>query len=688
MGRPVSGLELNGVDDARLAAVAEEATVFGRITPEQKDRLVRALRRRGHYVAMTGDGVNDVLALKQADLAIVMRSGSTVTRGVADIVLLHDSFAALPAAFREGRRILRGMQDIARRFLVRTLYVTLLIPAVSLLGEPVPVTPRQNAVLALLTVGIPTFALAAWARPGTTPRRLVPSSVHFVVPAAFSIAGVFLVVYLFYLSTIGDVTRALLRLVETRARMIRAGREVTVPARDLVPGDLVLLESGSRIPADLRLVNINALAVDESLLTGESVPVAKQMAPLVDAALPAAERANMAYAGTVVSTGRGRGYVVATGERTELGGIAAHVRSSERTETPLQRRMGRFARVVGAMVAGSAVVAFVLGVLAGEGAAEMFLVAVALAVSAVPEGLPIAFTINLAVGVTRMARRHAIVRRLPAVETLGSTTVIGADKTGTLTENRMTVREIWAGGRLYDLATTAPDGVRADHLLHLTLAAGVLANEAALARDGGADDVRGDPTEVALLAAAVRLRLDHERLRADAPVIAERPFEPEQQYSASLRCYDGAGWVFVKGAPERVIAMCSRLMTDAGPAPLGEASVQRVVRAMATRGLRVLAMAGGSPPPGTAQGLPDELQGLTLLGLEGLLDPPRPRVREAIAGCRAAGCGWCRRSSTRARWWRSRATASTMRPRSKPPTSAWQWGAAVPTWRVRPPTWC
>jgi cation-transporting ATPase E len=210
-GRPlvaVSGQDLDGLDDDALAEAAEETSVFGRVTPQQKERLVRALQRRGHYVAMIGDGINDVPALKQAHLGVAMRSGSAIARSVADIVLLDDSFAVLPAAFREGQRILRGMQDIIRLFLVRTLYVALVILAASLLGVAFPVTPKHNGLNALLTVGIPTFALAVWARPGSTPHRLLPSASRFVLPAALSIAGVSLTVYLFFLSTTDDVSMA------------------------------------------------------------------------------------------------------------------------------------------------------------------------------------------------------------------------------------------------------------------------------------------------------------------------------------------------------------------------------------------------------------------------------------------------------------------------------------------------
>ena len=235
---------------------------------------------------------------------------------------------------------------------------------------------------------------------------------------------------------------ALMRLVSPRARVVREGREWDLESEAVVPGDLVLLESGSRVPADIRLVETHGLEVNESLLTGESLPVAKRSSP-VPAPTPVMERANMVYAGTIVTTGRGRGYVVATGYATELGAIAAQMRAEAQPETPLQRRMGALARTLGIIVGVFALVTFALGVALGESVTEMFLLAVAIAVAAIPEGLPVVFTITLALGVRRMARKRAIVRHLPAVETLGSTTTIGSDKTGTLTENRMTVREVW-----------------------------------------------------------------------------------------------------------------------------------------------------------------------------------------------------------------------------------------------------
>ncbi len=445
--------------------------------------------------------------------------------------------------------------------------------------------------------------------------------------------------------------RALMQLQAPRARVIRGGREWEVESRSLVPGDLVLLESGSRVPADLRISSSNALQVDESLLTGESIPALKKTTPLESHDVVPADRTNIAYAGTVVTSGRGRGYVVATGAGTELGAIAAQVRGRERAETPLQQRMTRFAHLVAVVVAIGAVVVFAIGVFRGESPTAMFMVAVAMAVAVVPEGLPVVFTITLALGVRRMARCHAIVRRLPAVETLGSTTVIGSDKTGTLTENRMTVQRIWAANRPFTLADGGapgqPEGLLqgrevttlAEHRpVYLTLLAGVLTNEAQIFLTEHGYESQGDPTEAALLIAAARLGIEPDEARAGYPVYAEIPFEPERQYSATVREHRGQHMVFVKGAPERVLPMSELMATEEGVAPLNADAILQAARDLASDGLRVLSMAYRvlpHPPAG-----PDDLpqpQGLTFLGLQGSKDPPRAGVREAITGCQESG---------------------------------------------------
>jgi Ca2+-transporting ATPase len=440
-----------------------------------------------------------------------------------------------------------------------------------------------------------------------------------------------------------------MHLVAPHARVIREGREWDVESRELVPGDLVLLESGGRVPADLRLLSATALLVDESLFTGESVPVTKTTARLDRDELVVGDRTNMVYAGSVVASGRGRGYVVATGGVTELGAIAHQVRTGERAETPLQQRMTRFAHVVGIVVVVAAVAAFALGVARGESVADMFIVAVALAVSAIPEGLPVVFTITLALGVRRMARRNAIIRRLPAVETLGSTTVIGSDKTGTLTENRMTVQKIWAGGRTFTVTETGPrtadavqeDGatveVAAERPLYLTLLAGVLTNEAGLVVTDEGYDTQGDPTEAALLVAAARLGVDPAEARARDAVHAEIPFEPQRQYSGSVRRQADGHVVFVKGAPERVLRMCTRLLTTEGAIDLDQDRVLEAAGELASEGLRVLGMATGVWSPAPTPDRPPEPAGLTFVGLQGSMDPPRAGVREAIGGCQESG---------------------------------------------------
>jgi len=438
--------------------------------------------------------------------------------------------------------------------------------------------------------------------------------------------------------------RALMRLLALKTRVIRDGREWEVESRELVAGDVVLLESGARVPADLRLASATALRVDESLLTGESLPVTKSTDALPPPERPLADRTNMAYAGTVVASGRGRGFVVATAERTELGAIASSIAEAGDTDTPLQQRMRRFAHVVGATVATAAVLAFGIGVTLGEAPGHMFMVAVALAVSAVPEGLPVVFTITLALAVRRMARRNAIVRRLPAVETLGSTTVIGSDKTGTLTENRMTVQEIWTAGQVLSLhGENAGAAVRdawppaAQTALELTVLAGVVANEAELYREDGRVETQGDPTEAALLVAATALGWEPSEWRATYDAVADLPFEPDRQYSASVRRRNNCYLLFVKGAPERLLTMSTRALAASGEGLLDHDEVRLASEAMARQGLRVLGMAYRELDGPPAGGVVPAPEALVFLGLQGMLDPPREGVRDAIQGCQQAG---------------------------------------------------
>jgi magnesium-transporting ATPase (P-type) len=441
--------------------------------------------------------------------------------------------------------------------------------------------------------------------------------------------------------------RALMQLVVPRARVIRDGHEREIDSRELVPGDMVLLEPGSRVPADLRLLHTSGLQIDESLLTGESLPVSKRSEPVKDDA-PLADRRSMAFTGAVVTTGRGRGAVVAIGAETELGNIAGLIRGERDEPTPLQRRMSEFARIIGIAVGVGAVVTFVSGIALGSTASEMFLTAVALSVAAIPEGLPVVFTITLALGVRRMAARNAIIRKLPAVETLGSTTVIGSDKTGTLTQNRMEVQAIWTEGRDYridggaDPTILTSDGTRAaldEHpALHETLLAGVLTNEAEVYLVDDGIESTGDPTEVALLLSALAGGIEPEEVREAFDPFAEVPFEPELRYSASVRHDGGDHVVFVQGAPERIIEMCNRMRSPDGVRPVDPDVVHEAASRMAAEGLRVLAMATARQDAKFDS--PDDLEepdGLVFLGLQGMQDPPRPGVRGAIDQCHESG---------------------------------------------------
>jgi high-affinity K+ transport system ATPase subunit B len=387
--------------------------------------------------------------------------------------------------------------------------------------------------------------------------------------------------------------RALGSLVSNAARVLRDGHERQVPAREVVPGDVVLLESGVRVAADLRLLHVTELRIDESLLTGESVPVSKSTSPVADST-SLADRTSMAYAGSMVTSGRGRGLVVATGGDSTLGFIAELMRSEESPDSPLQRRMARFARVVGLVVASAAILSFGLGILAGFPASEMFRFSVALAVAAIPEGLPIVLTITLAVGVNRMSQRNALIRRLAAVETLGSTTVIGSDKTGTLTENRMTVETIWAAGAEWAISDAARSGsgMHSSRAVQETLIVGTLANEAHLYLEDGDVVTTGDPTEAALLMAAFRCGIDPGELHDRFVVHASVPFESERRYSAVFGELEGRRLVYVKGAPERIIELSDRMLDGDGTAVAFDRDlVADAADRMASGGLRVLAMA-------------------------------------------------------------------------------------------------
>ncbi|RMH32493.1 MAG: cation-transporting P-type ATPase [Nitrospirae bacterium] len=445
--------------------------------------------------------------------------------------------------------------------------------------------------------------------------------------------------------------QALMTMIKTEATVLRDGRKLRISSTELVPGDVVFLESGDKVPADLRLVSVRELSIDESALTGESVAVSK-----VDHILPPetlmADRLNMAYSGTLVIRGRGIGIVVATGAATELGRIHQLVGQAPDISTPLTKKLAQFSKLLTVVILGLAAVTFGIGLWRGQPAVEVFMAAVALAVGAIPEGLPAAVTITLAIGVHRMAQRHAIIRKLPAVETLGSTTVICSDKTGTLTENQMTVQAVFAGGQCYRVEGVGYDpkgqvtlnGVPVDlheaPALHACLVAGILCNESQLVRREHTWDVVGDPTEGALLVAARKAGLDLDRMHRDAPRVDVIPFESQYQYMATFhRSVSGEVVCYVKGALEKMLPFCTQeLGPDGTELPLNRDRIVQTAEALTNEGLRVLAFARGHVPSEAA--LTRELVekgGLTFLGLQAMIDPPRPEAIAAVRACHTAG---------------------------------------------------
>jgi Ca2+-transporting ATPase len=446
---------------------------------------------------------------------------------------------------------------------------------------------------------------------------------------------------------------ALSRMVTTEATVRRDGHKLRIPSADLVPGDLVLLQSGDRVPADLRLFDVHNLHCDESALTGESLPVAKITDPL-DRDIVLADRKNQAYAGTLVTAGQAAGLVWATGDRTETGRIAWLISEAVDISTPLTRKIARFSMLLLWVILGLAGLTFVVGVVRGEPAVEMFMAAVALAVGAIPEGLPAAVTIVLAAGVSRMAARRAIIRKLPAVETLGSTTVICSDKTGTLTENQMTVQAIRAGGRGYEVTgggydpegEIRHDGRAIDPDAHPALIeclrAGVLCNDSQIVIEDGRHMVQGDPTEAALLVAAAKAGVLHAETVDAAPLIDMIPFESEQMFRATLHGGGDEGSqrvIYKVGAVERLLERCDEMLGNDGQGlPLDRKALREQAEAMAADGLRVLAFARLHAPPDQESLEHEHVRGgLTFLGLQGMIDPPRAEAIQAVADCRRAG---------------------------------------------------
>jgi len=444
---------------------------------------------------------------------------------------------------------------------------------------------------------------------------------------------------------------ALQQLVTTCSRVLREGDTHERNAEELVPGDIVLLESGERIPADMRLLASHDLEADESLLTGESNAVFKRADQLLPVDSPPGDRINMAFAGTLVVRGRARGVVTGTALNTELGRIASAVLGKPHTKAPLLVRMERFTRRVAMLVGVAALL--MAGVALGRGMPldEIFLLAVALAVSAIPEGLPVALTVALAISMRRMARRHVIVRRLLAVEALGSCTYIATDKTGTLTVNQLTARRIVFPGReswevtgdslVPEGSILAPRGTplpEEEALLGWLCQAAVLANEGFLAHRDHGWSRHGDAVDVALLVMAHKAGVMQAESVNAMPEVATIPFESERLFAASLNEKNGGQHAFVKGALERLLPMCSTMAAPGSPVALDRAVVEGQAQALASQGYRVIALAAGGIEPGHQAIFSEEhLKELTLIGLVGLIDPLRPEAKAAVTACRAAG---------------------------------------------------
>jgi len=428
------------------------------------------------------------------------------------------------------------------------------------------------------------------------------------------------------------VMAALRQLAALKAVVVRDGRRHAIAASAIVRGDLVLIEAGNGVPADLRLVEAPRLKINEAALTGEAVPVEKRAAPLADAGLPLADQSNMAFKGTAVTYGRGRGVAVATGMGTELGKIAGLIEAVEPAQAPLQRRLAVFGRQLAISILAICAVFFAIGIWRGEALLLMLLTALSLAVAAIPEALPAVITMMLALGARAMGQRNALVRRLPAVETLGSVSFICTDKTGTLTLNEMRAAEAYVAGERHPIFALQSPGAPTRQLV----SALALCNDA---ERGAQGDVIGDPTEIALWRVAVEAGVDPETLRRAAPRTMEFPFDSDRKRMTTFhREGDGTFVAYTKGAPETVLERCATEMGSEADLPAHRDRALAAAEAMADEGLRVLAVAkrGWTNLP-ESKAADDVERDLILLGLVGLLDPPRPEAKAAVAVCKSAG---------------------------------------------------
>jgi len=433
---------------------------------------------------------------------------------------------------------------------------------------------------------------------------------------------------------------ALKKMIVPRSVVMRGGKETAIESRLVVPGDIVILEEGARVPVDMRLIESVNLATDQSMLTGESRPSSKDPSVLKPQT-GLSDRRNMVFAGTVISRGHCSGIAVATGMETEFGKIVGRIEGEDKQETRLQRDISSLAKHLGYAGIALSAVYFIIGILRGSPATDMFIVAVTLAVAVIPEGLPTVLAITLALGVQKMARRNAIVRKLSAVETLGSATVICTDKTGTITQNRMAVREIVLTGRSYGIGGGGLDGnaIARDATLSRAVEVMALCNNSKFILEGGEEKVSGDPTENALLAAAESCGADVRALRSAYRQVGEVPFDSERKRMSSICLAGRKRTAFVKGAPEKILPLCTKALFTDGERKMTLQMARKFsseAHSLASGGIRVLALAYASAGPGpyTAQ---NTERSLVFVGLAGMEDPPREEAAGAIATCRSAG---------------------------------------------------
>jgi len=438
---------------------------------------------------------------------------------------------------------------------------------------------------------------------------------------------------------------ALKKMAALTAKVIRDGKELEIPTSEIVPGDIFLLSAGDRIPADARIIEAHNLKVDEASLTGESLASEKDHDLMLKEGTPLGDRKNMVFSGTAVSYGRGTAVATSTGMNTEFGKIAKMLQDVVAEATPLQKNLDKMGKVFAQIAVIIIVIIVAVGLFKGEQFLHMFIFGIALAVAVVPEALPAVITISLAIGVQKMVKRHALMRRLPAVETLGSTTVICSDKTGTLTRDEMTIRSIYLSDTVLDVSGSGyiPEGTitptvsgRVPSMLDELIIAGALCNDSKLLKESNNEwNIHGDPTEGSLVVLARKTGVDEANLRINFPRIDEQPFSSETKKMITLHTISGTVTAFIKGAPEVIVPDCTHIKTDAGVAPLDEKGRKKILdqaAVFAGKALRVLALTEKKNCT-----IKDAGTGTTFLGLVGMIDPPRPEVKDAVEKCRKAG---------------------------------------------------